>query len=287
MGLTSSIDVRLVSTAAADGRALDGLLYEPADEVVASVLHLHGKGGNCYSGPGRFVPALMAGTPVRHLSLNMRCHDLGYSRPDHPAVDLRPGASLSADGGAWELVAEGLQDVGAGVRVLRDLGDQPVFVSGHSSGGFYAAAYGATDPQLAGRILLSPLVSNKRPLRFWFGGPEGVQRALDEARAMVARGDGDLLIALPSWYYGISAASLLERAAEPDDSWIQSVEANRSPVLVLWGGAESRAGEWRVLFEQMSVAGKEMVAVPDAEHNYLGFESSVTAAVAVFLLAPR
>jgi pimeloyl-ACP methyl ester carboxylesterase len=284
MTLLTRRNAELISTAAADGRVLDGLLYEPTGAPpVASLLYLHGKGGNCYSGPGRFVPA-GAGAPLRHLALNMRCHDLAYTRPDLPYVDFRREGPGLADGGFWERLASGTVDVAAGVAALRSLGPEPVVLVGHSSGGFYAAVAAAQDASIAGRVLLSPLTSNKRPLPMWFDGEDGLRAALESARTLVRAGFGHRLISLPSWYYAISAASLLERAEEPDDTWLKAVRANTSPLFVLWGGVESRASHWRDVVGGLEgdVRSHE---VAGADHNYMGFEDVVARAVTEFALS--
>lgn len=285
MTLTARTDVQLVTITADDGRELEGLLHEPGERPAASVLHLHGKGGNCYSGSARFIPERTAAANLRHLALNMRCHDLGYTRADVRYEDFGEGAARS-DGGCWEQLSRGPTDVAAGVRALRELGPEPIFIAGHSSGGFYTALYCADDPDIAGRILLSPLTSNRRPLPAWFGDEYGIESALAKARKMVAAGDGRLLIPLPAWYYAISAESLLERAAEDDAVWLTAMQASDSPVLLLWGDAESRDPLWRALFEEFAVTDKQLAVVIGADHNYVGHEAEVANAVATFI-APR
>lgn len=284
MTLTSRTDAQLVGVAADDGRELEGLLYESDERPVASLLHLHGKGGNCYSGAARFLPRLMRDLPVRHLALNMRCHDLGYTRADLRYDDFHEG-SARTDGGWWEQVSVGPLDVAAGVRALRECGPEPVFIAGHSSGGFYAATYCRDDPGIAGRILLSPLTDNRRPLPMWFGDGQGLAAAVERARELSDAGRGHEVIPLPTWYYGISADSLIERAAEEDSVWLRAMQASDAPVLFLWGGAESRDPLWRSLFEQLSAPDKELVVVDGADHNYVGHEESVTRAVSAFLTA--
>lgn len=282
MTLRSRTDVQLVGVSADDGRELEGLLYEPDEPPIASVLHLHGKGGNCYSGSARFLPRLMRARGIRHLSLNMRCHDLGYTRADVRFDDFQEG-SARTDGGWWERVSIGPLDVAAGVRALQECGPEPVFVAGHSSGGFYTAAYCSDDPGIAGRILLSPLTDNRRPLPMWFGDDQGLAAAVEQAQKMADAGRGHEVIPLSTWYYGISADSLLERAAEEEAVWLRAMQASTAPVLFLWGAAESRGPLWHSLFEQLSAPDKEMVVVDGADHNYVGHEESVARAVSDFV----
>jgi pimeloyl-ACP methyl ester carboxylesterase len=168
---------QLVSIDTVDGVQLDGLLTEP-EERRAGIVYLHGKGCNFYSGPGRFVPERSRLEDVCHLSINMRCHDLGYTRTDI-ALDMPMPAGQDdpppVGGGMWEVLADGHKDVGAAVTFLRERGYDKVFVAGHSSGGFYAVDYCARDRDIAGRILLSPLTSNKTPFRLWFAEDGGLE----------------------------------------------------------------------------------------------------------------
>jgi len=59
--------VQLVTAVNEDGLELDAALYE-VPRSVAAVVHVHGKGGNFYSGPGRFIPEMTADVPISHLA---------------------------------------------------------------------------------------------------------------------------------------------------------------------------------------------------------------------------
>lgn len=280
----SPVDPRFVELPAAGGAPLAGLLYEAPEGVapVASVLYIHGKGGNFYSGPPRAVPVALAssGAPVRQLSLNMRCHDLGYTRGDVPYRDFAEGGAL-VDGGFWEDLSTGWQDLDVGVDFLRAGSSAPVLIAGHSSGGFFVADYCARRPDVGGRVLLSPLVSNKRPFQAWFGEGQ-IDAAVARAEELVASGHGDHLIPTNTWYYAVAATSLLERANEPDDIWAKNMAAARSPVLCVVGGAESRVAEWRQLVEDLPAEHKRFVVIEGAEHNYIGHADEVAKAITAF-----
>lgn len=274
--------VELVDVETDDGVRLAALVHHPDGTPWAGVVHLHGKGGRATIGPGRFIPERGAGHGVVHLALDMRCSGLGYTRYDIPSEDFTDG-DVPVAGGWWERIADGHRDVAAAVGYLRAAGCARVFVAGHSSGGFYAADYSARDPDVAGRILLSPLLSNRTALPVWFPEPGEEEAALDRARTLVAAGRGHHVIPLRSWYYGIAAAALLERAAEPADAWDRAIAASSAPVLVLWGGAESRDAAWRRAFDAIPTEDKRMVVVPEADHHFAGVEQQVTDAVLAFL----
>ena len=278
--MAREIDTKLLQLEAEDGRSLDALLYPGLEEPTVGILHLHGKGGSLLGGPGRFVPPRWPA--VTHLSLNMRFHDLAYTRMDLPSPDFTVG-QVPVDGGYWETIADGHIDVAAGVAALRARGCEHIFLTGHSSGGFYTADYCRRDPEITGRILLSPLTANRTALPVWFPADADLRAALDEAREFVRRGDPDRLLVLDSWYYAIAARSLLERADEPDGVWLEAMNQSNAPVLFLWGGLESRDTHWREQFEALTSPHKQTVVIPGMEHNFVGFEQEVTDAIQGFV----
>lgn len=273
---------RLVSVTSADGRVLHGGLYEPRHDPIAAVLHLHGKGGNFYSGPSRFVPEHLPEAPIRHLALNLRSHDLAYTRDDIPYRDFESG-STEVDGGYWEDLETGALDIGAGLDFLADLGDVPLFLSGHSAGGFYAAMQSASDSRVAGQVLMSSVIDNKRALPFWFPQPSELRETCERARGLVESGQGRTLIPLARWYYAISATTLLQRAAEPNRRWSDAVARTEAATLILWGDLETRAALWDTVYEELPTRRKRRAAIPGCGHDYLGRERTVAEEVARFV----
>lgn len=285
MALVLESRVRLIRIDGAGEVPIDGALAEPANgTAVAAVVHLHGKGGNFYTGPGRFIPDRTPAYPIVHLSINMHCHDLAYTRYDIPSPDFTTD-DVPTDGGFWERISQGHLDVAAAVEFLRAQGHERVFLSGHSSGGFYAVDYAARDDRIAGVALLSPLTSNRTALPRWFPGEGELDRALESARRMVAEGRGRHLIPLTSWYYAISAQALLERAADTDDGWEQRLARLGCRALMIWGEAESRHELWTRIVRRIGRPDVATLSLPGCEHHFAGFEDEVAAAVADFVTA--
>jgi pimeloyl-ACP methyl ester carboxylesterase len=276
--------VELVSfRSPSSGQVLDGALWWPDQDPVGAVVYLHGKGGNFYSGPSRWLPERCRHLPIVHLGVNMSCHDLGYTRVDVPAPDFAV-EDVPVAGGMWEDISAGPGDVAGAVALLRGRGVDQVAVAGHSSGGFYVGRYSAAAPDVAARVLLSPLLTNRTALSAWFDGP-GLDQALQAARALVAAGGGGQLVSVPRWYYGISAASLLQRAADPPGAWEQGMAASSAPTLWVWGDAESRHRVWSAAFAAQQVERKEKLVVAGAEHHYLGHERLIADRVGAFLMS--
>lgn len=271
--------IRLLRLPTAEGAWIDAALTEPVVPTRVAVVHVHGKGGNFYSGPGRFLPRLMPAS-MAHLSINMRCHDLGYTRYDEPISG--DTGHHPVGGGMWESISAGHADIAAAVRWCREQGFDRVHLVGHSSGGFYVGEYTSHDPDVAGRIFLSPLQDNRYVLSRWF--PDGErERAIRAARAMVVQGRGQQLIPLDPWYHAISAASLVERAAQPDGMWERGVEASHAAALFLWGSAEGRAQIWQEIFERFRGFPKQRHVLEGADHFYHGYEDEIAAHISRFV----
>ncbi|MFJ6654325.1 hypothetical protein ACIQLJ_16165 [Microbacterium sp. NPDC091313] len=264
------VDVVTITTS--DGWALDGLLYPSGDVRDVVLLHLHGKGATMLDIHARWLPDALPA--VAHFALNMRCHALAYNtdREDRPVA-----------GGMYESLADGEADVRAAVEFLRAEGYRRIIVSGHSSGGYYAGVHTPPGDDIVGRILLSPLTDNKVALSWWFPQPGQLADALARARGLLEAGRPDELMPLPSWYWAISARSLLERSGTPgDEQWIARVNGSASPVLLGWGGTESRDELWRETARRLRVP-VTTARLGDADHWYHGFERDMSDAVAGFV----
>ena len=276
-------DVDLAGFRADDGFPLDGLLYSPKAGATTAVILVHGKTCDFLVGPPRFLPLPLARAGYASFAMNMRVHSLGYSRGDVPFENFQDFVFNMA-GGAWEKLEDGHKDLRGAVRYLQGLGFEKVVLAGHSSGGFYAGDYAGRDPDLAGLILFSPLTTNRFALGTWFKSPGELDEARRKAEAMVAAGQGHLLLPLPTWYYAISAATFLDRLAERPGWWDDHVGRARIPTLLLYADRESRAAEWEQKFRDViRTPHKELVRIKNSEHMYLGHEDEVAAAVMAFL----
>jgi pimeloyl-ACP methyl ester carboxylesterase len=285
----AGLSVRLLTLRNTDGVPLDAVAWEPSDRPLAGIVYLHSKGGNFYTGPGRFVPELTRDRPLLQLAINMRCHDIATTRLDVPSDDIfsdrETYRGAEVDGGAYERIADGHKDVAAAVSWMRGRGVEQVFIAGHSSGGFYVGQYAALHDDVAGRILISPLTSNRTALGFWFDSDGERDATVERAKRMVEAGQGELLLTVRHWYYAISARSFLERATEPPDVWEKAMAASDVPTLWLWGGEESRHQLWERLCAQLRGDRDRRVVIPGAEHHFIGHEQAVADEILDFVTA--
>lgn len=265
---------------ASDGRMIECLQKTPASDAVdATLIYVHSKGGNFYTGPGWFIPQADTADRFAHIGLNMRCHDLAYSRGDSSYVDFEAGGGyIAVDGGYWEDLEVGHLDVQVAVDLARELNpNAPIYLVGHSSGGFYIADYAARHPgEVGGLVFLSPVLSHRRVIDQWF--PTVSERAEIAARcqALCDDGTGGQLISVRQWFYAISARSLLQRLDEPDAPLEDRLAVAVEPRVFIWGGGETRADAWRNVARRTK---SDAVSVRDLDHNYLGGEAEVGSAV--------
>jgi len=284
------IPMRLHDVRTGDGDRVEFAVLDAVAgaETDLALLHVHGKGGNFYGLPFRAIAPRLNSDRIVQLSVNMRCHDLGYTRTDVPDPDSLISNDVGVAGGWWEKFSEGVDDLAAVTDYVRSqLRIRRIVLVGHSAGGLYSAVYAAQDPSVVATIQLSPLTSNKTNLPAWF--PEESQQIAfkDRAVTMIAEGRGHHILPIDAWFYGISAATFLERVSEMDDLWLSSMARIDRPALVLWGSKESRSSLWSSLIARLgnaSCAGRE---IGGAEHNYIGFEDEVTHIVEEFLKANR
>jgi len=284
-GRVATHRVEVVRFDGGSGRLLDGVLWRRSPTVAKDcpvVVHLHGKGGNFYTGPGRFIPELTWENGLAHFSVNLSCHDLGYTRDDQGSAPRDSAEAVG--GGMWEHFEDGVTETQACVEMVRSLGYERVFLAGHSSGGAYALRAVARGAKTSGLALLSPLVSSRSVLDRWFPGGRGLSEAVERAEELVGQGRGHWLLPAPQWFYAISAASLLERMASREGDFSGWLEAVRGiPLLMIWAAGEDRAPLWQRLYEMAEIPEKRAVVVDGQDHWYGGQEAVVAGAVETFV----
>ncbi len=183
---------------------LDGLLYLPVDrEVVGAVQLMHGNTMNFYVGPPRFLPPYLT-------SLGLAC--LAYNRRGHDVLSNRDSRRL--EGGAYQTIAEAIDDNRLARGWLDARGFPPPFVVGHSNGGMLGVRHVSEHPDTPGLVLLSAHRGGKRIMRLMADNGLMAAERYDEitaqARHLVAGGRGSQLMLVPGWWYVISAATYVE-----------------------------------------------------------------------------
>lgn len=183
---------------------LDGLLYLPAGrETVGAVQLMHGNTMNFYVGAPRFLPPYLT-------SIGLAC--LAYNRRGHDVLANRDSRDL--EGGAFQTIAESVEDNRLAREWLGARGFPTPFVVGHSNGGMLAVRHVADYADTPGLVLLSAHRGGPRIMRLM--ADRGLMAADDydaiteRARGLVAEGRGHELMLVPGWWYVISATTYVE-----------------------------------------------------------------------------
>lgn len=262
---------------------LDGAFYPARDgDGVTAMFHIHGKGGNFYSGLSRSLPHADRDQRFAHLALNMSSHDLGYTRYDRPMVSPE---TFEVAGGMWEHIGSGHEDVSVGIAWLEHRGFERIVLVGHSSGGFYAAQY-AVNPSssLIAQVLISPVISHRSHfIPRWFADEAALRDAITLAEETVRDGQGQTLISVNGWYHAISADSLLERAREPDDALHEHLRASTTPLLMIVGEREPQVDQWRAALGHSSACRTAWHVVEEADHAFLDQHQEIADVITGFI----
>ncbi len=272
------MQTELITFYATDGFPLDGLLHLPAGGAVTrAVLLVHGKVMNFYTGPCRILPPYLTAMGFACLAMNRRGHDLGGIRNGRESY-----------GGSWEKFGDSQLDIAAGVTALRDRGFSRIVLLGHSFGGIASAAYAADHP---GDIVALALCSAGS------GGTQYLAQssrrgmlaadrhdAIDaEAKRLVAEGRGEQMIALPGWWYAITAESWVDLSQNVPLT-VEKLRHYPGPVLAL-RGAREEADLYPAEAAAMAAGANGTVAViPGADHFYNRVEAAFVRTVSEWLV---
>ena len=255
---------------------LDGALHLPRGQPTAgAVLLFHGNTMNFYVGAPRFLPPALTAMGYACLAFNRRGHDI---------MSIRD--SRAAEGAAFQLTAEGIEDNRTAAKWMADQGFPPPVIIGHSNGGMLAVPHVVAHPDTPALILLSA----------HGGGTEGLRRSsqaglmagdrLEEltaqARAMVAAGRGRDLMLMPGWWYVITAESFLDRRTEMPDT-LELAPSIACPVLYIRGDQENPETYPAEAFRDRAVGVCEVDIIPDCDHFYRGREDAVIERVTAWL----
>jgi pimeloyl-ACP methyl ester carboxylesterase len=266
----------LITFHAADNFPLDGLLHAPAGGgATHAALLVHGKVMNFYTGPGRILPPYLTAMGFTCLAMNRRGHDLGGIRNVRESY-----------GGSWEKFSDSQLDIAAGIAALRERGCSSIVLIGHSFGGIAAAAYAGDRPAdvaalalcSAGTGGLDYLIQSSRRGMLAADRHEAVDA---EARRLVAEGRGDQMIALPGWWYAITAASWVDLSINVPVT-LRNVQRYPGPLLALRG---SREDAELYPAEAMAAASRrgKLAVIPEADHFYNRAEGAFGQAVCEWL----
>lgn len=259
-----------------DSTPLDGVLYEPDGGAAAgAALLCHGNTMNFYVGAPRFLPPALTRLGLACLAFNRRGHDILGTRD-----------SRAAEGAAFQLTREAIDDNRIAARWLAARGFPHPAVIGHSNGGMLAVRHVADHPETPALVLLSAHCGGRglvaRASRAGLLAGDRLEEITAQARALVAAGRGRELMLLPGWWYVLTAESFVDLLTELPDI-LELAPRIRCPVLYLRGDQEPAELYPVEEFQRRAAGPCTAEIVRNCGHFYVGREDAVTELVAGWL----
>lgn len=253
---------------------LDGAYYEPAGGPRAgAVLYFHGNTMNFYTGGARFLPPMLARLGFACLAFNRRGHDILAIRDDKEHLE----------GAAFQTTAQSLQDCAIAADWLAGQGHPTPIVIGHSNGGMLAVRHVADRPDTPALVLLSAGAGGPaRAQRSGLLAGTELERFRAEATALVEAGRGRELMAMPGWWYYLTAESFLDRLETVPDI-LALAPRIECPTLFVRGDLEPAASYPAERFAELAGGPATVRILPGCDHFYKDCEDAVTAVVETFL----
>jgi pimeloyl-ACP methyl ester carboxylesterase len=189
-------------------------------------------------------------------------------------------------GGAYQTVAEGIEDNEIAAKYLAERGFPNPILIGHSNGGVLASEHVASHPQTPALILLSAhaggnRLTNPRSARnFSLAGD--VEEQKQQAEGLIAAGKPRQLMLIAAWWWVISARTFLDRLTNVPDL-IENAKRIHGPVLFIRGDQEPLENYPAERFKENCAGPCEVAIVPDCDHFYVGAEQRVSQIVADWL----
>jgi len=254
---------------------LDGAYYSPDGPTKGVAMYCHGNQMNFYVCAARFLAPHITALGYEYLAFNRRGHDSVSTYDSRECV-----------GGAYQTVAEGIQDNELATKYLASKGFANPIVIGHSNGGVLASEHVANHPETKALILLSAhaggnrMTSPSAARNFSLAGDTDMLRK--EAEGFLAAGKPRQLMLIPAWWWVISALTYLDRLTNAPDL-VDNAKRIKCPVLFIRGDQEPMENYPAERFKENCAGPCEVVIVPNCDHFYLGAEDKVSKIVTDWL----
>jgi pimeloyl-ACP methyl ester carboxylesterase len=254
---------------------LDGAFHEPDGPAAGAALLFHGNTMNFYTGALRFLPPVLTKLGLACLAFNRRGHEILTTR-----------MSRLAEGGAFQLTREAIEDNKLAAQWLTARGFSTPVVIGHSNGGMLGVQHAVDHPQTPALVLLSAGRGGKSTVKD--GAKDGLfagdryDEIHAQAVAAVKAGRPRELLMMPGWWYLISAESFLDRIETVPDTIALAAKV-KCPVLCVRGDKEPSDRYPAEEFQANAGGPCKVEIVPGCDHFYNGREDVVANHVADFL----
>jgi pimeloyl-ACP methyl ester carboxylesterase len=254
---------------------LDGAYYTPDGPSKGAAMYCHGNQMNFYVCAARFLAPYITALGYEYLAFNRRGHDSVSTYDSRECV-----------GGAYQTVAEGVEDNELAAKYLASKGFANPIVIGHSNGGVLASEHVAHHPETKALILLSAHTGGNRMIHqraartFSLAGD--VEKQRKEAEALIAAGKPRELMLIPAWWWVISARTFLDRLTNAPDL-LENAKKITCPVLFIRGDQEPKENYPAEAFAENCAGPCEVAIIPNCDHFYVGAEDRVSKIVTEWL----
>jgi len=254
---------------------LDAAYYSPDGTIKGAAMYCHGNQMNFYVCAARFLAPYITSLGYVFMPFNRRGHDSVSTYDSRECV-----------GGAYQTVAEGIEDNELAAKYLANQRFTNPIVIGHSNGSVLASEHVARHPETRALILLSAhaggnRLTNPRSARnFSLAGNTNEQ--VKEAEALVAAGKPRQLMLIPAWWWVISARTFLDRLTNAPDL-VENAKKIKCPVLFIRGDQEPKENYPAERFVENCAGPCDVVIVPNSDHFYVGAEERVSKIVTDWL----
>jgi pimeloyl-ACP methyl ester carboxylesterase len=202
---------------------LDAAYYTPDGPRKGAVMYCHGNQMNVYVCAARFLAPHITALGYDFMPFNRRGHDSVSTYDSRDCV-----------GGAYQTVAEGIEDNEIAAKYLADKGYRNPIVIGHSNGGVLASEHVARHPETRALILLSAHAGGNRmtnPHAARNFSLAGDTTALSkEAEALIAAGKPRQLMLIPAVVGNLGAH--VSRPAFQCAGSRRECQANKMPGII-------------------------------------------------------
>lgn len=254
---------------------LDGAYYTPARSIKGAAMYCHGNQMNFYVCAARFLAPHLTSLGYVFMPFNRRGHDSVSTYDSRECV-----------GGAYQTVAEGIEDNRLAAAYLAANGFSNPIVIGHSNGGVLASEHVANHPETKALILLSAHAGGNRLINprsaRTFSINEKTDQQMKEAEALLAAGKPRQLMLIPSWWWVISARTFLDRLTQAPNL-VENAKKITCPVLFVRGDQEPRDNYPAERFKEDCAGPCEVAIIPNCDHFYVGAEDRVAKVVTDWL----
>ncbi len=254
---------------------LDGAYCTPDGPAKNGILYFHGNQMNFYVCAARFLAPSLTALGYAFLAFNRRGHD---------TLSIRDGRE--PEGGAFQTLAEAVEDNELAARFLSERGVRRPILIGHSFGGLLAAHFAARHPEVRALVLLSAHAGGKDVARrlsergLWAG--DRLEELTAHAHQSVAGGRPRALMLLPGWWHVVSAQTFTDYATNCPDL-IEEAQRVQCPVLYIRGDREPRGDYPAEAFRGACPGPCEVAVVDDCDHFYVAAEDRITQIVCRWL----